>query len=36
MSHLRDPLPAVFRPLAFYAVTEYLALVTRAMLTVRG
>ncbi|KAI8468988.1 MAG: hypothetical protein J3K34DRAFT_522470 [Monoraphidium minutum] len=36
MSHLSDDLPAIYRPLAFYVVTEFLALVTRAMLWATG
>ncbi|GBF97999.1 hypothetical protein Rsub_11110 [Raphidocelis subcapitata] len=36
MSHLRDPLPSVYRPLAFYAGTELMALGTWAALWAAG
>jgi len=34
MAHLWDPLPASYRPLIFYAITEALDYLTRAMLWV--
>ncbi|KAI8467743.1 MAG: hypothetical protein J3K34DRAFT_523459 [Monoraphidium minutum] len=36
MSHLRDDLPAAYRPLAFYALTELLALMGRAAMWAAG
>lgn len=34
MSHLWDPVPHIYRPLAFYLVMELLALVSHVILTV--